>query len=429
MTVDGVECFCDASRGVFFVAVSPNQALSDLHRDLLRVLARLTTLSSSVVPGHEGETYRPHLTLLREVPEAEVDATKARFAGFRPARTFRVDSISLICHYPDQPWQAGVDFPLRRLGRPARCPPRIMKAILIVIDGMRPDALEPARTPNLCGLMEAGAYTLAARTVNPSITLPCHASLFLSLPPESHGIDTNVWTAASAAAAGSCGGPAAGRPANGLLFNWEELRDLAPPGALHASLYLNNCSQPDGDLELADLAAGWLRRNDVDFAFLYLGYTDNAGHDFGWMSEAYLSALSRADTAAGRVLAVLPPDVVIVVCSDHGGSGTSHGTECAENVTIPVIIAGHPGLPAGSRFAGSCQHHRCRAHAGRAAGRAGPGRVAGARPGGRDDDDRDLVSRVVPYREVIMTSFDRDAVALERKPAACTASWAPTSAR
>ena len=73
-----------------------------------------------MVPGHEGETYRPHLTLLRDVPEAEVDATKARFAGFRPAHTFRVDSISLICHYPDKPWQAGVDFPLGGLdGRPA----------------------------------------------------------------------------------------------------------------------------------------------------------------------------------------------------------------------------------------------------------------------------------------------------------------------
>ena len=225
-----------------------------------------------------------------------------------------------------------------------------MKAILIVIDGMRPDALEPARTPNLCRLMDAGAYTLAARTVNPSITLPCHASLFLSLPPDLHGVDTNVWTAASPRPLGLVEVLRQAGLRTAFFFNWEELRDLAPPGALHASLYLDNCTQPDGDLELADLAAGWLRRNDVDFAFLYLGYTDNAGHDFGWMSEAYLSALSRADMAAGRVLAVLPPDVTIVVCSDHGGSGTSHGTECAENVTIPVIIAGHPGLPAGSRL-------------------------------------------------------------------------------
>ena len=34
----------------------------------------------------------------------------------------------------------------------------------------------------------------------------------------------------------------------------------------------------------------WLEKEAPDFAFVYLGLTDNAGHDFGWMGEKYLEA-------------------------------------------------------------------------------------------------------------------------------------------
>lgn len=63
---------------------------------------------------------------------------------------------------------------------------------LFLIDGMRPDALIQAHTPTFDHLLENGMYTLTARAVMPSITLPCHASLFHSLSPEQHGVTTNI---------------------------------------------------------------------------------------------------------------------------------------------------------------------------------------------------------------------------------------------
>ena len=65
------------------------------------------------------------------------------------------------------------------------------KVILISIDGMRADGLQQCGNPYLEELKKMASYTFCARTVFPSITLPCHMSLFHSVPPERHGTTNN----------------------------------------------------------------------------------------------------------------------------------------------------------------------------------------------------------------------------------------------
>ena len=65
--------------------------------------------------------------------------------------------------------------------------------VLIMLDGVRPDALVAAHTPRIDAFMAGGAYTLKARSVMPSVTLPCHTSIFHSVPPTRHGILDNTW--------------------------------------------------------------------------------------------------------------------------------------------------------------------------------------------------------------------------------------------
>ena len=67
------------------------------------------------------------------------------------------------------------------------------KVILISIDGMRPDGFLQCGNPFAQDMMRLGSYTLDGRTVFPSVTLPCHMSLFHSVPPERHGITTNTY--------------------------------------------------------------------------------------------------------------------------------------------------------------------------------------------------------------------------------------------
>ena len=83
-----------------------------------------------------------------------------------------------------------------------------MKVILISVDGMRPDSLK--YVPLAGKFMEKSSYTLCARTVFPSVTLPCHMSMFHSVGPERHGVTTNIFTPQV-------------RPINGLAEQLHEL--------------------------------------------------------------------------------------------------------------------------------------------------------------------------------------------------------------
>ena len=67
------------------------------------------------------------------------------------------------------------------------------KVILISIDGMRPDGFLNCKNPFAEKMMELGAYSLNASSMTPSVTLPCHLSIFHSVPPVRHGITTNTY--------------------------------------------------------------------------------------------------------------------------------------------------------------------------------------------------------------------------------------------
>ena len=56
-----------------------------------------------------------------------------------------------------------------------------MKTLLILVDGMRSDALANCKTAQQ--VMANSVYTLNAQTVMPSVTLPCHVSLFFGVKP------------------------------------------------------------------------------------------------------------------------------------------------------------------------------------------------------------------------------------------------------
>ena len=230
-------------------------------------------------------------------------------------------------------------------------------AILFLVDGMRPDALQQAHTPFMDKLIASGASTLTARTVMPSITLPCITSLFMSTPPQEHGMTSNIWNPDNVGTGlmdvvGRAGGKAAS------FYNWEQLRDLSRPGALHTGIYLNNCHEPEGagDAELAQVAVEMLNDKPVDFAFIYLGYTDAAGHDHGWMTDPYLQAIENADICIRKVVDSLrngsADDWLVAITSDHGGHETHHGTDMDVDMTTPIILHGDPAITPGTTLTG-----------------------------------------------------------------------------
>jgi predicted AlkP superfamily pyrophosphatase or phosphodiesterase len=212
--------------------------------------------------------------------------------------------------------------------------------VLFLIDGLRPEAITPTNMPIVHALFCQGGGTMSAKTVVPSSTLPCHMSLFHSVPPERHGIVTNHYTPPVRPIPGLFEVLAQARKRTAMFYNWEELRDLARPGSVTFSVY-RNMKDPGGEDEaVAFEASSELFDSSYDFAFVYFGDTDEAGHGFGWLSEEYLTTAAKADSCVGMVLESLGDDDIILLTADHGGHDRTHGTDSPEDTTIPLIFSG-----------------------------------------------------------------------------------------
>lgn len=212
------------------------------------------------------------------------------------------------------------------------------KCILILVDGMRPDALPACGNPFCRDILGTGAVQITAQTVMPSVTLPCHISLFHSVPPERHGTVTNDYMPQV-------------RPVRSLFevlhnagkrtacfYNWEQLRDLARPGNLDFSYYYSQYAHKNADARITDAALDYIKEAAPDFLFLYLGETDEAGHKDGWMSPFYLKTCSAAWDCIRRVAEATQGTYDLLLTADHGGHGRGHGTDMPEDMTIPMMV-------------------------------------------------------------------------------------------
>ena len=215
------------------------------------------------------------------------------------------------------------------------------KVILISIDGMRPDGVMQCGNPFVEDMMRLGSYTLTARTVLPSVTLPCHMSMFHSVPPTRHGIGTNIYTPMVRPLNGLFEQIAAAGGVSAMYYGWEPLRDVARPGSLKFAGYLNAYAEDATDGKLTDLALDRMGKSRPDFVFLYMVETDEkGGHDNGWMSPAYLGYISAAIDNVKRVYEVFGDEYTVIVTADHGGHERSHGSDMPEDVTIPMFFLG-----------------------------------------------------------------------------------------
>lgn len=215
--------------------------------------------------------------------------------------------------------------------------------LLVSIDGMRPDALRQAETPTIDRLRERGAWTDRARTVMPSVTLPCHTSMLRGVDVPRHGITDNVFTPLARPVPSLFDVAAREGKRCGAFTNWGELRDLYAPGSVDVAYLIADSKTEAGDLAVAEQAVAHIERQPFDFLFVYFGRTDSMGHAHGWMSAPYLEAIGHADRCLSRVFAALEQtgrSVTVLVQSDHGGHERTHGTEMDEDMLIPWILSG-----------------------------------------------------------------------------------------
>jgi arylsulfatase A-like enzyme len=226
--------------------------------------------------------------------------------------------------------------------------------VLVSIDGLRPDAIARFTAPTLQRLIKEGSYSLSARTIMPSTTLPSHTSMLSGEPPDEHGVFWNNVTSAKVD-----------------VVNFSTVFSVAREHGYRTAAFFSKAKfgplQRPGTLDYSQAPGGWFGRwlgartvADVrsyledqrpNVLFVHLSDPDVAGHSSGWMSQAYGQAVQTADAALGQLLTVADRaygkgNYSLVVTADHGGHAYGHGTSDPQDVTIPWIAWGR-GVNAG----------------------------------------------------------------------------------
>ncbi|TAL10644.1 MAG: hypothetical protein EPO02_06740 [Nitrospirae bacterium] len=240
----------------------------------------------------------------------------------------------------------------------AEAPAYADNVVIIIVDGLRPDALKQAKAPALESLIKRGSSTMKAQTVTPSRTLPAFTSMLTGLPVETHGVDWNEYepqrgylkapTIFEIATFNGSKWGAAFIQKEKLLHVTKQDRRLA--------LHVCSINEPGCTAKkiAADVINAYKTATDSTKPSLFLIHfaeADVAGHADGWMSTPYLRTVEDIDRAIGALLKGfkelgLYEQTTFLVSADHGGHGTTHGTTMPEDMTIPWIAAG-PGIKAG----------------------------------------------------------------------------------
>ncbi len=235
---------------------------------------------------------------------------------------------------------------------------QVQHLVVVGVDGLSPDGILHANTPNLKQLREHGAWTFHARGVMPTSSSPNWASMIMGAGPEQHGVTSNDWQpdkfdiAPIAVGSGGIFPTIFGilreqRPAAvmGVFHDWNDY------GRLFERKAVNVIKDTDGPTNAVREAAAFWKDNKATFTFIHLDHVDHAGHEFGHGTTQYYASVEVADKLIGEVIAALRAadmweQTILLVTADHGGKGKGHGGATMGEIEIPWIISG-PGVKAG----------------------------------------------------------------------------------
>ena len=218
-------------------------------------------------------------------------------------------------------------------------------ALVITVDGLRPDAISKSDAPNIKSLIKEGSYTLQAQTVIPSRTLPAHTSLVTGLNPQRHGMILNRWMPSMGYVSAETIFSIAKKHGlkTAMFVGKDKLEYLAKPGTVDHFESIGG--SPRSVEEIVSRFSSYIKTEKPELIFVHFPEPDLTGHKAGWMSKEYIKAFEGVDRAIGAILlslreAGIYDDTFIVITSDHGGHGKDHGSSNPLDMTIPWIAFG-----------------------------------------------------------------------------------------
>lgn len=237
------------------------------------------------------------------------------------------------------------------------------KVLLIGIDGLRVDAFESAHTPAMDALAANGTMDLQTSILSEQVTAsdtisgPGWTTFLSGVWADRHGVTDNSFKGRDRDA-GPHGFTLAKQVKPDLLT--ASFLDWTPLGEhVVADADINVIATPSAasdeyhgtDRSLGLMAATLLREQPIDFAFVYFGACDEAGHAHGFHPSVkpYTQCIEATDALIAKLVAAIAgratienEDWLIVVSTDHGGEGRGHGGGRDNPMInrVPMIVSG-----------------------------------------------------------------------------------------
>ena len=236
------------------------------------------------------------------------------------------------------------------LEMPVLTVPNTDRVILLVLGGLRPDAIDTLPLPTLRALRADSAHAMRARTVTPSVTAAAMASLLTGVPPVVHGIGSDGFHIPRRRLALDPLASVLGRAGLRTTVFMRELPRLYRSLALGIAGRLGITDARFGGRRARDLliaARPTLEAATPGLVILHWPDADDAGREHGWMSTRYADAARDVDDTLCDLLETVRLDrnrtTMLAVVADHGGGGASvrtHDSPHPLDMTIPVFLAG-----------------------------------------------------------------------------------------
>lgn len=230
--------------------------------------------------------------------------------------------------------------------------------VIVGIDGLGSPGFVEAATPELDRLVSEGSFKSHARSVLASKSMPNWAAHLMGASPAQTGALDNDWQPLSPKLAPVAMDHSGMFPSlfsqlqakepqsrQAVFHHWKEFANLVPFS------WMDEVSHQLTEGETMQAALQYFEKRRPRLTVIHLDHVDHAGHEHGYISQEYTAAVTRADELVGdlvrkiETLSLLDQTVIMVV-SDHGGLGKSHGGASAVELEVPWVVKG-PGIRKG----------------------------------------------------------------------------------
>lgn len=205
--------------------------------------------------------------------------------------------------------------------------------VIVSIDALHPDALTEKNAPLTLAFLKNGSLSLRGESTTPPKTLIAHAAMMTGKVPGKGGHTSNVWQT--------------GEPTvqDRTIFHEAKERNYRT-GYFYSKEklgFLNSQAIDVASLSTEDSigqARRFLEAPGQNFAFIHISGLDIVGPEHGWLSSMYCEELSYIDQYLEEIYDLLKRkgNYLLVVTSDHGGYGTSHGGSHPEESRLPFGV-------------------------------------------------------------------------------------------